>query len=546
MERRLFLAIGLSLLIVWLWSAGTQKKQPFSPLSPPSDITEVSDIKQDTEDKQRITPPSFSNKTTEGLERNTTIDEQIETMGSEKLSIEVSNMGGALNKVEINEYSSSLPLRGITSISGYENVLFALIRSGDGEIVYSYENDDLKIVKTYTIVEDDYIIESGTEIFNKTDMSKLISLKINSYTVEMSNLDEQIAKSDRTKARDKSLNEYVVNSESGIHRKAGAFKFSPKEQKEEQGKVFWTGFRNRYFCALVKPQYETKGYTINPIGDKALKVGIESQETTVPPQGSVHFDSTIYVGPEKANVLKGYGLGFEKIRKYYRFALLDSVAMIIDSLMRFLYKIIPNWGVCIILISVIIYFSMYPLTMRGMLSMKRMQSLQPMIAKLKEKHKDNPQKMNKEMMELYKEHKVNPLGGCLPMLLQMPVFIGLYQVLWRSVAFKGAKFLWIKDLSEPDRLFIFPFSLPILGNELNILPLIMVLVMFFQQKLSAKNMVITDPSQAAQQKMMTTIMPVFLGFIFYKFASGLTLYFTMFYFFSTFTQWKMSKQKKAV
>jgi len=187
---------------------------------------------------------------------------------------------------------------------------------------------------------------------------------------------------------------------------------------------------------------------------------------------------------------------------------------------------------------------MYPLTLKGMLSMKRMQSLQPMIVKLKEKHKDSPQKMNKEMMELYKEHKVNPLGGCLPMLLQMPVFIGLYQVLWRSVSFKGAGFLWIKDLSEPDRLFLLPFSLPFLGNEFNVLPLVMVVVMFFQQKLSAKNMVITDPSQAAQQKMMTTIMPIFLGFIFYKFASGLTLYFTMFYFFSTFTQWKMSKVKK--
>jgi len=148
-------------------------------------------------------------------------------------------------------------------------------------------------------------------------------------------------------------------------------------------------------------------------------------------------------------------------------------------------------------------------------------------------------------MGLYKEHKVNPLGGCLPMLLQMPVFIGLYQVLWRSVSFKGADFLWIKDLSQPDRLFIMPFKIPFLGNEFNLLPLIMMVVMFAQQKLSTKNIVITDPSQAAQQKMMTTIMPIFIGVIFYKFASGLTLYFTMFYMFSTFTQWKMSKVKKA-
>jgi YidC/Oxa1 family membrane protein insertase len=126
----------------------------------------------------------------------------------------------------------------------------------------------------------------------------------------------------------------------------------------------------------------------------------------------------------------------------------------------------------------------------------------------------------------------------------MPVFIGLYQVLWRSVSFKGAKFLWIKDLSEPDRLFLLPFNIPFLGNEFNVLPFVMMGVMFIQQKLSSKNMVVVDPSQAAQQKMMATIMPVFLGVIFYKFASGLTLYFTMFYCFSTFTQWKLSKDIK--
>jgi len=130
-------------------------------------------------------------------------------------------------------------------------------------------------------------------------------------------------------------------------------------------------------------------------------------------------------------------------------------------------------------------------------------------------------------------------------LLQMPVFIGLYQVLWRDVSLKGAGFLWIKDLAAPDRLFLLPFKLPFIGNEFNLLPLIMVVVMAFQQKLTAKNMVVTDPMQLQQQKMMSTIMPVFLGFIFYKFASGLTLYFTMFYFFSTFTQWKMTQSKKA-
>jgi YidC/Oxa1 family membrane protein insertase len=176
--------------------------------------------------------------------------------------------------------------------------------------------------------------------------------------------------------------------------------------------------------------------------------------------------------------------------------------------------------------------------------MRKMQSLQPEMTILREKHKNNPQKINQEMLELYKKHKINPFGGCVFFILQMPIFIGLYQVLWRSVIFKGEKFLWIKDLSEPDRLATFPVTLPIIGNDFNILPLLMAIIMFVQQKVSAKNMAMTDPAQVTQQKIMMFFMPIFLGAIFYNFASGLTLYFTMFYLLSTVTQYKMSKLSK--
>ena len=132
------------------------------------------------------------------------------------------------------------------------------------------------------------------------------------------------------------------------------------------------------------------------------------------------------------------------------------------------------------------------------------------------------------------------------MFLQLPVFIGLYQVLWRSVEFKGASFLWIKDLAEPDRLIVLKNALPLIGTDINILPLFMMVIMFVQQKLSAKNMVVSDPMQAQQQKMMQTIFPIFLGVIFYKFSSGLTLYFTMFYILSAFTQWKLAQKPQVV
>ena len=147
--------------------------------------------------------------------------------------------------------------------------------------------------------------------------------------------------------------------------------------------------------------------------------------------------------------------------------------------------------------------------------MKEMQALQPKIEELRKAYKDNPQKLNKEIMQLYKEHKVNPFGGCLPLILQMPIFFALYQALMRSVALKGASFLWIKDLSEPDRLFLLPVSLPVLGNEINILPIVMTIGMFIQQKLSSSS---SSGSTAEQQKMMLIIMPLMFGLIFYSWS----------------------------
>jgi YidC/Oxa1 family membrane protein insertase len=153
--------------------------------------------------------------------------------------------------------------------------------------------------------------------------------------------------------------------------------------------------------------------------------------------------------------------------------------------------------------------------------MKEMQLLQPKIEALRKELKDNPQRLNKEIMELYKEHKVNPLGGCLPLLLQMPIFFALYQALIRSVALRGAHFLWIQDLSSPDKAFVFKNSLPLLGNQVNVLPILMAIGMFVQQKFSMPK---TTGDAAQQQKMMMIIMPIMFGVIFYQMPSGLVLY----------------------
>ncbi len=474
------------------------------------------------------------------------LSEEIKRLESDKVVVEFSNIGGSIKKITLKEYEFAFPLTNVGAVSGYETAVYSLDNVGKNEIVYFYSDDAVTIYKSYVVSDNDYTIATNTKITRNVDTTRLDNFKTSGFIIDMSSLDLRDIKQRESHEHDKSLLEYAISSGGEIRRKNNAYKFSGKETVKNESEVNWIGFRSRYLCAIIKPLYKASHYSVEHIADNklAISMGINGGEHTE--NNFIEFPAIIFVGPEETSLLQSYKMGFEDIKRYYKWTLFDAIAKIIYSIMHGINKMVPNWGVSIILISIVVYFSMYPLTLRSMSSMKKMQALQPKISSLREKFKDNPQKMNMEMMELYKKHNINPLGGCLPMLLQMPVFIGLYQVLWRSVSLKGADFLWIKDLSAPDRLFVFNYNIPFIGNEFNILPIIMIFVMAFQQKLTAKNMVTSDPAQIAQQKMMAVIMPIFLGYIFYKFSSGLTLYFTMFYMFSTLTQWKMSMSKEVV
>ncbi len=535
MEKRFLLATVISLLILAVWTALVRPLHTGTIQPRLSEHIGNKSVKKEIVTPSRVATPSPASVGSPN-------EAKIETIETSKFIVEFSNIGGTIFNVFLKEYDLALPVRGMGGAPEYDHTEFVVEKMGVRDIIYRHEAPDLLVRQFYTVSEDDYTIEAQTIIQNKTDMSKLVAWENQGIALDMSSLDEKNSEF----VHDRALFEYVISSSSGIERKSNAFKFHGKERKDVLGRVLWAAFRSRYFCAITKPLYVADAYTINPLNDMELQLNMRAAAVNLAPGASAAFASLVFVGPEKSDLLVQHKSGFEEIKRYYRFALFDAIAKIIDSILHAIHKILPNWGVCVILISMLIYGAMYPLTLRSMLSMRKMQELQPKIAALREKYRDNPQKMNIETMELYKKYKINPLGGCLPMLLQMPVFIGLYQVLWRSVSFKGAHFLWIKDLSEPDRLFILPFSLPFLGNEINLLPILMIFVMAVQQKLTAKSMGTMDPAQMAQQKMMAVIMPVFLGAIFYHFASGLTLYFTLFYAFSTIAQWKMSTIHKAV
>ena len=282
--------------------------------------------------------------------------------------------------------------------------------------------------------------------------------------------------------------------------------------------VKFLGLRDRYFCAIVEPELDSYAGLIKKMNPQESEISLISPELVIPPGQQIGKKFHIYLGPQELKLISSIKSDWSAAINYGTF---DFISQILLQSLEFFYRLVHNWGWAIVILSLVVYLLLYPLSLKQMRSMKEMQVLQPHIEEIRKAYKDDAQKQNKEIMELYRKHKVNPLGGCLPLLLQMPIFFALYQALMRSVALKGANFLWIKDLSEPDRLFALPFFLPVLGNEINILPLVMTIGMFIQQKIS---MVSTSSGSAEQQKLMMVIMPLMFGLIFYHMPSGLVLY----------------------
>jgi YidC/Oxa1 family membrane protein insertase len=243
----------------------------------------------------------------------------------------------------------------------------------------------------------------------------------------------------------------------------------------------------------------------------------------------------LYLGPQDLYILKALKGNLEKA---INFGWFDIIAKPLLITLRFFNKHVSNYGVSIILLTILIKLLFWPLTHKSYQSMKEMRKLQPIMAKIREKYKGNKQEMNKQLMGLYKTYKINPMGGCLPMIIQIPVFFALFRVLPNSIELRHAPFiLWIKDLSSPDRLFYFPFEIPFMAPPYGIpvLTLIMGASMFIQQKMTP---VTGDPAQA---KMMM-LLPIVFTFMFINFPSGLVLYWLVNNVLSIAQQYKINRQ----
>jgi len=250
---------------------------------------------------------------------------------------------------------------------------------------------------------------------------------------------------------------------------------------------------------------------------KILKFRCIRPLATIQPGGQHSSEFTLFFGPKSLHVLRQLNNSLEKA---INFGMFDILAKPCLWLMNYLYGFIPNYGVAIIILTILVKLVLWPLGNKSYKSMNDMKKLQPYMTEIREKYKDDKAKMNQEIMNLYKTYKINPMGGCLPMIVQIPVFFALYRMLYEAIELRHAPFFgWINDLSAPDRLFQFGFSIPFMQPPygIPILTLIMGGTMFLQQKMSP------PPGDPAQAKMMM-FMPLIFTVIFINFSSGLVLY----------------------
>ena len=407
--------------------------------------------------------------------------------------------------------------------------IYKVIEKGPDRVVFAalLENG-IQITKDISLKSGNYYFDVAVTLQNTTDSEIRASYSItaaNGIYPEISKTSSlasivgiDVGKGGKTKTK-------IVHTE---------IKNMPYEN--ESVGIVLAGTTNKYFAVALEPLAGCRivaataeafdnpdlVYKDNHAGD--FSVEIHTAKIAIPPQGEKRHDYVFFLGPKETKALKQC----ENLSSIldYDYGMMRSICKVLVKILNTVYGVIPNYGVAILVLTFLVKLVLFPLTRKSQMSMVRMQQLQPLIAQLKVKHKGDKQKVGQEQMKLFKEHGVNPMSGCLPMMLQMPVFFALFRTLQSSFEMRQAPFVsWIGDLSAPDQLFQLPFTLPVIGEWFNLLPILMGIASFVQMKLTPKNTAGDDPQAKMQQRMMQ-MMPLLFPIMLYNFASGLALYWT--------------------
>jgi len=489
----------------------------------------------------------------------------ILTIETDKIILKVEKKGGNILEWTLKEFKTwnNYPVQLIKNVNGGDfNLLFNTtdgklintknlyfngnfkngdyIKLNEGEkysvsFVLSFKNDSSKIIREYTFENGKYSFESNVKLIG---MNNIIT-----------GPDYQVLWENHL-----NLTEYNTVDEAGFSYAYAMYgdelieldgnSFDKPKIDKKDGQTRWISTRNKYFASAIitKNQFGT-GYYLEGKSFHIQDEGIEEQYSIAikMPYNESPLESNtfeVFIGPSDYSILKSYDVGLEKIISLGLTWLIRPISeYFMIPLFKLIHLVIPNYGLVIIVFTFIIRLLLHPLNKSQMDSMRKMQALQPMINEIREKYKDDTQKMNMQMMKLYKEYGVNPASGCLPLLLQMPILYALWAVFRSAIELRQANFVWwITDLANPDVILHLPFKIPLFGiNQLSGLALLMGITMFIQQKMSIK-----DP----RQKAMVYLMPILFTLMFNNFPSGLNLYYFLFNLISVVQQLYLTKSKK--
>jgi YidC/Oxa1 family membrane protein insertase len=472
--------------------------------------------------------------------------EQIVVLSNEFIRVEFTSWGGGIRSVELLGHRANG--HGHAVLNGPDVApalaLVGVPKAGTNSVFEIQQTDAQTVVmqsatqvtKTFTL-SNDYVIAGSIQLpkdlaVTETDLFVVVGTATPTQHKESPvylNVDWQ----NGPKFFNRDLSRVTSRAKKGVNR--------------EVIHSAWVAVKSQYFAMIFSPATNAVGVSYAPVelpptpevvGSQTPSHGVTATAEvpiarTTDGDGTCTF--TYYAGPKDYDRLVALGKNQEDVMDLGSWMDFYSgiFGIVLLKSMMFFYRIVPNFGVAIILVTVAIKIIFWPIQAKSIKSMKEMQKFQPVVAKLKEKYKDDPQRLNQETMKLYKEHHINPFSGCLPMFVQLPVLIAFYKVLLNDIALRGATFLWIKDLSQPDTV------LTVAGFPINPLPIVMVGTQIWQQK-------ITPTSGDPQQAKMMMFMPLIMLFFFYKAASGLVLYWTLQQLLSIAQQWwSLYHEKKA-
>ena len=478
------------------------------------------------------------------------------TIETKHLLVTFNAQGGTVSSIKLKDHlDRGLPLemvqKGTSGINAFElsfggpgakpvNDLMYYSKPDKNTIVF-YRNFKVKgdtsgayftLKKTYIFKPDDYLMELKIAIDNSTNAYPPLNFNGYSYTLMYGPQIGPYTK--KLNGRYDYRRYYTYANGKRINNKLKA-----NTEKSIKGNISWAALVGKYFTIIGVPDATNYNVTFSnkPVQGENIVSELYLSRPLI--KSSKNEDTfAFYVGPKLKKELAKYNKadknGFH-LQDLNLETVVDSSSIlgwlewILLQILQFSYKLIPNYGIAIIILTIIIKTLLFPFTHKSFESTSRMQALTPKINELKAKYKDNSTKMNQEMQLLYKKEGVNPLGGCLPMLLQMPIFFALYGLLNKYFQLRGAVFIpgWITDLSSPESIFNFaPFQLPILGwSNIRLLPVLFTLTMVLSNKLMQNPS--TDAAGGSNMKMMTTLMPLIFFFIMYQSPSGLLLYWTL-------------------